>query len=257
MLYHLTWPLMKLFMRAVFALLGGFKKQGTAHVPRTGGVLLCPNHVSDADPPAVAVALPRSAWFMAKEELFTIPILGALMRLWHGFPVKRNSADRAALRRAEELLKAGEAVVIFPEGGGNPHGTLQPLNPGALMIALRAGVPVVPVALVNTHRVWPHGDLRPRRAGVPVSVTFGPPLDFSDLKGQRGAVETATARLTETLAAMLNQPIPQGKPQRRDEEPTAAHRNHQRPAPRIADTPQRRITTGVADLYRRLVQDSR
>ena len=219
MLYHLTWPFMKLFMRAVFALLGGFKKQGTANVPRTGGVLLCPNHVSDADPPAVAVALPRNAWFMAKEEIFDIPIIGALTRLWHGFPIKRNSADRTALRRAEELLKAGEAVVIFPEGGGNAEGTLQPLNPGALMIALRAGVPVVPVALVNTNHVWPYGDIRPRRAGVPVSVTFGPPLDLSDLKGQRGAVETATARLTETLAAMLNQPVPQGKPRRRDEEP--------------------------------------
>ena len=218
MLYHLTWPLMKQFMRGAFAVLGGFRRHGTEHVPRNGGVLICPNHVSDADPPAVAVALPRDAWFMAKEELFAIPVLGSLMRLWRGFPVKRNAADRAALRRAEELLKAGEAVVIFPEGGGNAEATLQPLNPGALMIALRTGVPVVPAALVNTHRVWPHGDPRPRRAGVPVGVTFGPPLDLSDLRGTRGAVEAATARLTETLAEMLGQPVPTGKPRRRDDE---------------------------------------
>jgi 1-acyl-sn-glycerol-3-phosphate acyltransferase len=217
MLYRITWPFMKLFMRIVFAVLGGFQRRGTENVPRTGGVLLCPNHVCDADPPAVAVALPRDAWFMAKEEIFAIPILGPLARLWHGFPVKRNTADRAALRRAEELLRAGEAVVIFPEGGGNPEGTLQPLNPGALMVALRADVPVIPVALVNTNRVWPYGEIFPRRAGVPVSVTFGAPLDLSDLKGTRGAVEIATRRLAETLAAMLGQPVPEGKPPIRDE----------------------------------------
>lgn len=219
MLYFLTWPLMKGFLRVVFGVLGGFRRRGREHIPKTGGVLLCPNHVCDADAPAVAVALPRDAWFMAKEELFAVPVLGALMRLWHGFPVKRNSADRTALRRAEALLRAGEAVVIFPEGGGNAAGSLQPLNPGALLIALRTGVPVVPVALENTNKVWPYGDLLPRRAGVPVTVTFGPPLDLSDLSGRRGAVEAATARLTETLAAMLGQPVPQGKPPRRDEEP--------------------------------------
>jgi 1-acyl-sn-glycerol-3-phosphate acyltransferase len=217
MWYALTWPLMRCFLRAAFAVLGGFRRHGARHVPRTGGVLICPNHVCDADPPAVAIALPRGAWFMAKEQLFDIPVLGPLVRFFHGFPVRRDSADRAALRRAEELLKAGEAVVIFPEGGGNPEATLQPLYPGAMMIALRTGVPVIPVALANTHRVWPYGRNLPRRSGVPVSVTFGPPLDLSDLKGTRGAAEAATARLAETLAAMLGQPVPQGKPAPRDE----------------------------------------
>lgn len=212
MLYRLTWPLMKTFMRCVFAYLGGFERLGLENVPRSGGVLFCPNHVSDADPPAMAVALPRSAWFMAKEELFSIPILGRLVRLWHGFPVRRDSADRAALRQAETLLKAGEAVVIFPEGGGNPHGVLQPLYPGALLVALRCNVPVIPVALTNTSTVWPYAAPYPRRARVAVRVRFGAPLDLSDLKGKRGAVDAATRRLTETLAAMLEQPVPEGKP---------------------------------------------
>ncbi|MBC8103695.1 MAG: 1-acyl-sn-glycerol-3-phosphate acyltransferase [Cytophagales bacterium] len=215
MLYRMTWPLMKLFMRTAFGVLGGFRRSGVSNVPARGGVLLCPNHFSDADPAAVAVALPRNAWFMAKAELFEVPVLGALMRLWHGFPVKRDSADRSALRRAEELLKAGEVVVIFPEGGGNPHGLLQPLHPGALMVALRAKVPVVPVALVNTSEIWTYGAPLPRRSGIPVLVTFGPALDLSDLEGQRGAIEKATARLTETLATMLQQPVPVGSPKRR------------------------------------------
>lgn len=218
MLYRLTWPLMKAFMRLCFAVFGGFRASGQANVPPTGGVLLCSNHVCDADPPAVAVALPRNAHFMAKEELFSIPVLGYFIRLWHGFPVKRNSADRAALRHAEDLLKAGEAVVIFPEGGGNPDGVLQPLHPGALLIALRAKVPVVPVALLNTGKIWTYGDPLPHRGGVPVSVVFGPPLDLSDLVGKKGAVEKATVRLTETLAQMLNQPVPVGKPKPHDED---------------------------------------
>ena len=221
MLYQVTFPLMKLFMRAMFGAFGGFRRRGVENVPRRGGVLFCPNHVCDADPCAMAVALPRNAWFMAKEELFHIRILGTVVRLWHGFPVKRNSADRAALRRAEELLKAGNAVVIFPEGGGNEEAILHPLNPGAMLVALRAGVPVIPVALVNTNKVWPYGETFPRRAGVPVTVTFGKPLDLSDLKAKRGAVELATARLTETLASMLGQPVPSGKPTVRTEEEEA------------------------------------
>jgi 1-acyl-sn-glycerol-3-phosphate acyltransferase len=218
MLYNLTWPLMKFLMRVTFGILGGFRRKGQQNVPKIGGVLLCPNHFSDADPAAVAVALPRNAWFMAKAELFQVPVLGALIRLWHGFPVKRDSADRSALRRAEELLKAGEAVVIFPEGGGNSDETLQPLHPGALLVALRAKVPVIPVALKNTGKMWTYGDPLPHRSGVPVSVIFGPPLDLSDLEGKRGAIEKATLRLAETLATMLDQPVPTGKPKRRDEE---------------------------------------
>ena len=218
MLYKITWPIMKFLMRVTFFVLGGFRRKGQQNVPRTGGVLICPNHFSDADPAAVAIALPRTAWFMAKAELFHVPILGTLIQLWHGFPVKRDSADRGALRRAEELLKAGEAVVIFPEGGGNAEGLLQPLHPGALMIALRAKVPVIPVALVNTDKMWTYGAMFPHRSGVPVSVIFGPPLDLSDLAGKRGAIEKATERLTETLAGMLQQPVPVGKPKRRDDE---------------------------------------
>lgn len=232
MLYQLTWPLMKCFMHAVFTVLsGGFRRRGTKNVPQVGGVLICPNHVCDADAPAVALALPRPAYFMAKAELFDIPVLGALMRLWRGFPVRRDSADRSALRRAEELLKAGEAVVIFPEGGGNQQGTLQPLHPGALLVALRAGVPVVPVALVGTGELWTYGAPLPHRSGVPVAVTFGLPLDLSDLAGKKGAVEAATTRLTSALAALLNQPVPAGRPRAHDEDLAAA-------APRsLAGTP--------------------
>jgi len=160
-----------------------------------------------------------------QEELFKKRILGTILRLWGVIPIKRDSADRTALRRAEEYLKAGDAVVIFPEGGGNEEGVLQPLHSGALLVALRARVPVIPVALFNTNKVWPYGEKAPHRAGVTVTVQFGEPIDLSDLYGQKGAVEEATRRLTVRLAEMLNQPTPVGKPKNRtkeEEEPSPA-----------------------------------
>jgi 1-acyl-sn-glycerol-3-phosphate acyltransferase len=205
-----------MIVRLVLALHGGSRVQGSAHVPKTGGVLLCPNHVCDLDPPAVGALTPRPAWFMAKSELFSMRFFSWLLPRLHAFPVKRDSADRAALTRAEELLKAGEAVVIFPEGGGNFEGTLQPLHPGALLVALRAKVPVVPVALLNTNKVLPYSKIKLQRSPEPVTVIFGEPLDLSDLHGKKGAVDEATRRLTERLAQLLGQPIPEGKPQKHD-----------------------------------------
>jgi 1-acyl-sn-glycerol-3-phosphate acyltransferase len=219
MLRKFIWKVLPPIVRLVFKYLGGFRCSGRENVPKAGGVLICPNHVSDADPAAIGVAVPRMSFFMAKEELFSARFVGSLLRGLEAIPVKRDSADRAALRRAEELLKAGEAVIIFPEGGGNEEGTLQPLHPGALMLALRCKVPVVPVALVNTNKVWTYTDPLPHRAGVPVTVTFGEPMDFSDLYGQKGGIEEATRRLTVRLAEMLGQPVPEGKPQPRGEEP--------------------------------------
>ncbi|MDX1934233.1 MAG: lysophospholipid acyltransferase family protein [Capsulimonadales bacterium] len=214
--YRLFWPPFRRIMALVFHFLGGLRHRGAENVPRVGGVLICPNHVSDADAPAVALTLPRDAYYMAKAQLFDLPVLGPLMRLFGGFPVRRGSADRTALRQAEALLKAGEAVVIFPEGGGNAENTLQPLFAGPLLLALRTRVPVIPVAIRNSGKMWTHGAPLPRRSEVPVTVTYGEPLDLSDLYGRKDGPEAATRRLTEHLAAMLGQPIPTGRPPERD-----------------------------------------
>lgn len=189
--------------------LGGIRIRGKENVPLRGGVLLCPNHVCDADPEVAFVAIPRFAYYLAKEELFHT-VLGPLMRLCRAFPIHRDSADLKALRHAESLLKSGEALVVFPEGGGNHENTLQPLQPGAMLLALRTKVPVIPVAMHQTNRMMPYGGLRLRRSDRPVEVVFGAPLDLSDLYGQRGAAQEATRRLTARLAEMLGQPIPTG-----------------------------------------------
>ncbi|MFM7322860.1 MAG: lysophospholipid acyltransferase family protein [Armatimonadota bacterium] len=203
-------------IRTVFRALGGFRVEGRDRVPARGRVVICPNHTCDVDAPAVAAALPRYARFMAKEDLFAMRFVGGLLRLFDVFPVRRNSADRAALRTAVRTLEEGEALVIFPEGGGNPDGRLHPLHPGALMVALQTDSPVVPCAIHDAQRFLPYGATRPRRSERPLRIVFGEPLDLSDLKGRRDATTEATARLARALADLLGQPVPEGKPILRD-----------------------------------------
>jgi 1-acyl-sn-glycerol-3-phosphate acyltransferase len=174
---------------------------GRGHVPARGGVLLAPNHISDIDPPVVNLSLFRPLWFMAKSELFDIKILGPLIRFSQAFPVERGGADRAALRRAAQLLQNDQAVVVFPEGRLSQNGELQPLLPGVTMLALHAGVPIIPVGISGSNKVLPFSEIVPRPSLEPLRVHFGKPLEFSDLKElpPREQREQSTLRLEVAL----------------------------------------------------------
>jgi 1-acyl-sn-glycerol-3-phosphate acyltransferase len=174
---------------------------GRQNVPARGGVLLAPNHISDIDPPVVNLSLFRPLWFMAKSELFDIRLLGPLIRFSQAFPVERGGADRAALRRAGQLLENGQAVVVFPEGRLSQSGELQPLLPGVTMLALHAGVPIVPVGLHGSNNVLPFGEVVPRPTLEPLRLHFGKPLNFSDLKElpSREQREQSTRRLEAAM----------------------------------------------------------
>ena len=192
-------------MRALF----GLEARGVEHVPAEGPVLFVANHASLLDPPAVGGCAPRQLYFLAKEQLFRIPLFGALIRAVNARPVKRGGADPVALRAALRVLEEGGALLIFPEGSRGPEGVLRPPRPGAAMLAVMTGAPVVPVYVRGTGRAWPTGRWLPRPAKV--RVTFGPPLRFA--AGRRGeerkqAYERASremmaaiARLRDTVAA--------------------------------------------------------
>jgi len=192
-------------LRVGFFIFGGIRFEGRENVPATGGVLITPIHISDYDPLAVGLALPRPCWTMAKSEIFTWPVLGTLARWMHGFPVKRGSPDRTALRRAAQLLKHGNVVVIFPEGQTSKTGRLQPLHPGALFAAHLADVPIVPTLIIGTNNLAPPGTRFPRFVRQPIVVRFGRPVPIDQLTGgKKGgeALKEGAERLGVILAAM-------------------------------------------------------
>lgn len=206
---NLIYALLRVIGRVWAALLGGLKVEGRENVPQTGPALLVPNHFSDIDPPLVWLALRRHCRFMAKSELFEMRLLGPFIRFMGAFPVRRNTADRTALRTAGEFLEAGEAVVLFPEGKLSETGELQPFLPGAALIALRTGAPVIPVGLLNTSEMLPYGAQIPRRSSRPVRVKFGPPVPLNDLKSlpRSEAVEEAVRRMEAAVAGLIGQPV--------------------------------------------------
>ncbi len=212
MFYLFVRSIVWVLLHIIYACVGGIRFEGRNNVPRKGGVLITPNHISDADPPTICLALPRTCWVMAKEELFDMKVVGTLIRWLQGFPIKRDTADRSALRRAEELLKAGEAVVIFPEGRISENAELLPILPGALLAAQRANVLVVPTILINTNLVMPYTKLIPRYAGKRTIVRFGPPVSVAELtEGAKGGdkLKQGAERLGQILLALQqNKPYP-------------------------------------------------
>ena len=187
-------------LRIFFRLFNRWEVTGREHVPPTGGVLLIANHTSYSDPPIVGSACPRPVHFMAKAELFDRPLLGAFIRRAHAFPVRRGAADRTALRRAVRLLREGKVLLLFPEGTRSPDGRLQELEQGAAFIALSGNAVVVPVGLVGADRLLSRGSpiLRPAK----LHVRFGPPVDLSDLRGQRHTREILAQACQQMAAGM-------------------------------------------------------
>ncbi len=209
--YRLFYPWMRSLLSLLWRLLAPrLRMTGQNNIPRRGGVLLCPNHISDVDPTIVQNASPRlasrSLWFMAKRELFgmTVPLIGKLgpkIEFLQTFPVDPHEPDRDALKHAAELLKAGQCLVVFPEGFCSPDGEMNEIQAGAVMLALRGNVPIVPVGLWNTTGVMPYGSIVLRPTWKRVAIHFGKPLRFDDLKDKpkREAREIATQRLTEAM----------------------------------------------------------
>lgn len=172
------YPFARFFILIVMTLFGPVSIKNKHRVPKKEGLLVVANHLSDADPPVIGYALPRQSFFMAKEELFHIRILGKIIKFFGAFPVKRGAPDRGALKKAIDLIHAGACVVIFPEGEISEDGKLQPLLPGAVLIAKRIDAPVICCGLIGTNRILPCGKLIPRPAFGGVSVAFGEPRVF-------------------------------------------------------------------------------
>jgi 1-acyl-sn-glycerol-3-phosphate acyltransferase len=192
MLYALLKPLVAVLMRLYFRLEG----RGMEHLPAAGAVLVVANHSSLLDPPLVGCVARRPLCFLAKAELFEVPVLGRLIRALNTHPVRREGSDPGALRSALRLLKEGRALLLFPEGTRGEEGTVRAGKPGAGMLAVMSGAPVVPAYISGSGRAMPRGRVFPRPRKV--RVTFGPALRFPAEAG-----EGRKERYREAARAMM------------------------------------------------------
>ncbi|MEB3321965.1 MAG: lysophospholipid acyltransferase family protein [Synechococcaceae cyanobacterium] len=163
-----------LLVLPVFRLLLRGRAAGTEGVPGEGALVVVANHGSHLDPPLLAHVLGRPVAFMAKQELFRVPLLGPIIRALGAYPVDRGAGDREAIRTATERLRQGWAAGVFLDGTRQSDGRVHAPQPGAALLAARAGVPLLPVAIVNSHRALGTGQ-RSFRA-VPVHIRIGTPI---------------------------------------------------------------------------------
>ena len=175
--------------------------RGLEHVPMDGPLVVASNHGSHLDPPLLGHALGRPVAFMAKAELFAVPLLGAVIRACGAYPVRRGASDREAIRTATAKLEEGWATGVFLDGTRQANGRVNNPLPGAALLAARSGAPLLPVAIVNSHRALSSGRLWPRL--VPLQLRVGAPIP-PPASRRRPDLDATTTLLQERINALLD-----------------------------------------------------
>jgi 1-acyl-sn-glycerol-3-phosphate acyltransferase len=173
--------------------------EGTENVPPSGPLIVAANHRSYLDPPLLGTWFPRTVHFMAKEELFRIPVLGPLITRVNAFPVTRGKGDVRSIRRALRVLKEGGVVGMFPEGTRNLTGDVEAKG-GAVLLSTLAHCPVIPVGLSRTN-------IATRRLrGAHVEMRIGKPMTFqgSSRKPTKAELDVWTNELSAAIAALTD-----------------------------------------------------
>jgi 1-acyl-sn-glycerol-3-phosphate acyltransferase len=175
---------------------------GKENIPKTGPFVLAPIHRSYIDWFIAARVTRRRLRFLVKGEVWKFKPAGVLLEMLGAFPVQRGAADRDALKRALEVLKAGEPLVVFPEGTRGSGATIENIREGAAYLALRAGVPVVPVGMAGVERAMPRGSswIRPAHVVVVVGKPIASALaDEIPGEGSGRVPRSRTTSLTEEI----------------------------------------------------------
>ncbi|MBQ7705854.1 MAG: 1-acyl-sn-glycerol-3-phosphate acyltransferase [Selenomonadaceae bacterium] len=189
--------LIRIIFRAVFGILFRPKIIGSENLPTTGGFILSANHVSNWDPPVLATFIEREVFYMAKEELFKNAVFAAAIRKLHAFPVKRDSADKNAIKTAVKVLKDGGCLGIFPEGTRSKTGKLGKAESGVSLIAAMTKAPIIPAAIINTDKIFSAETKFPRLA-----VVYGKPITFSGSSKDKDALATFAQDIMAEIAKL-------------------------------------------------------
>lgn len=193
----------RFIVRMILLLFTRWQVKGRENIPSQGPLVVVANHINLADPPVVAVSLGRKVIFMAKEELFRSRFSSYFVGGFGAFPVHRGRLDRKALRQAERVLAEGLALAMFPESSRSHNAQLQSAFPGAALIALRNGAPVLPVGITGTERIKGVAWLlhRPR-----ITVNVGPPFHLPLVNGRVTKVELA--QLSDLIMGHIAELLP-------------------------------------------------
>ena len=191
-------------LRALLWVYSRWEVVGREHLPRKGPVIIAANHINMIDPPLLATCIPRRATFLAKDEFFRVRFWGYLFRQYGAVPVRRNKADLSAVRKAVQALQKGDIVVMFPEGTRSRDAQLARGQVGAALIAIRSGIPVIPVAISGSEVVkLPGIFLRALVRRPRVRVVFGEPFQLPSGRQAKGQIKTYTDIIMEHIAALL------------------------------------------------------
>jgi len=179
----------------IYAVFFGAKATGCEHFPKDQNCILLCNHVHAFDPVTIAVFYRASEiHFIAKESIFRRKWLAKFFTKLHAFPVHRGETDMRAMRQTMQVLKDGHVLGIFPEGHRQQDRQVKSIETGASVIALRSGVPAIPMYISGRYR--PFGRLR---------LTVGPPINLDDFRGERADAEVLEAvkqRILDSLNAL-------------------------------------------------------
>jgi 1-acyl-sn-glycerol-3-phosphate acyltransferase len=191
-----------LLLRSALGIFGDWKVSGRENVPRKGALIIVANHLSDIDAFILNASIPRRVEFMAKAELFQKPIISNISRAYGAFPINENGMEFYSINHSLAILKRNGALGIFPEGAKNPPALGEAML-GSAMIAMKSGVPILPVGIIGTESVgnglricYPRGTFR---------ITIGKPFSLPDAseKRIRENVEFATDTIMNQIAALL------------------------------------------------------
>ena len=200
--YNVGWllvcPLFRLYTRMTI--------NGREHIPKTGPFVLAPVHRSYVDTPIAGCVTRRRLRFMGKQEMWKNRYAGWVFSALGGFPVNRGAADREAMRRSIAVLEAGEGLVLFPEGERKDGPTIQPLFDGAVYIAVKAGVPIVPVGIGGSAKVMPRHArfVHPRKVHLEIGPPIPPPVAPDGKRLPRSAVAEHSDRLHAELQRLFD-----------------------------------------------------
>ena len=165
---------------------------GVENFPKEGGVLLCANHIHNFDPIVVGIMAPRPVHYMAKEEIFRVPVLGGIVKKCNAFPVKRGFSDREALRTGLKILKDGNVFGLFPEGTRSKNGELGKGLSGAGFFALRTEANVVPCAVIGPYKSFKR-----------LKVVYGKPIDMDEMRKAKASADQVTELIMSEIHKLI------------------------------------------------------